>query len=133
MHTTSGLYTVYNLKFIIFGVNVFSVLSWVFTCILWGMCARCDVDINLAEIKRQCSRLKRKSNKTILTSKEFLNKHTLNLSGRERKSLTLMDRPIRVAILQCGMVGVNSTDTVLSGSFTCSEIRIWRMNGKVTY
>lgn len=29
-----------------------------------------------------------------------------------------MDRPIRVAILQCGMVGVKATATVLSGSLT---------------
>lgn len=46
---------------------------------------------------------------------------TLNLSGRERSSLTLMERPMRVAMLQCGMVGVNSTDTVLSASFTCGN------------
>lgn len=45
--------------------------------------------------------------------------HTLNLFGRQRSSLTLMDRPMSVAMLQWGMVGVNSMSTVLSASFTC--------------
>lgn len=45
--------------------------------------------------------------------------HTLNLFGRQRSSLTLIDRPMSVAMLQWGMVGVNSTSTVLSPSFTC--------------
>lgn len=44
--------------------------------------------------------------------------HTLNLSGRERSSLTLIDRPMSVAMLQWGIVGVNSIPTVLSASFT---------------
>lgn len=43
---------------------------------------------------------------------------TLKRWGRDRRSLTLMDRPIRVAMLQCGMVGVKATATVLSGSLT---------------
>ena len=43
---------------------------------------------------------------------------TLNLSGRERSSLTLIDRPMSVAMLQWGIVGVNSTPTVLSASLT---------------
>lgn len=45
-------------------------------------------------------------------------KLTLKRWGRDRRSLTLMERPIRVAILQCGMVGVKATATVLSGSLT---------------
>lgn len=43
---------------------------------------------------------------------------TLNRWGRDRRSLTLMERPISVAMLQCGMVGVKATATVLSGSLT---------------
>lgn len=43
---------------------------------------------------------------------------TLNLSGRERSSFTLIDRPMSVAMLQWGMVGVNATLTMLSASFT---------------
>lgn len=46
---------------------------------------------------------------------------TLKRWGRDRRSLTLMDRPISVAILQCGMVGVKATATVLSGSLTWLE------------
>lgn len=46
---------------------------------------------------------------------------TLKRWGRDRRSLTLMDRPIRVAMLQCGMVGVKATATVLSGSLTWLE------------
>lgn len=45
--------------------------------------------------------------------------HTLNLFGRQRSSLTLIDRPMSVAMLQWGMVGVNSTSTAFSPSFTC--------------
>lgn len=48
---------------------------------------------------------------------------TLNLSGRDRINFTFMERPINVAMLQWGMVGVNSTATVLSASFTC-----WKPN-----
>lgn len=48
---------------------------------------------------------------------------TLNLSGSDLISFTFMDRPISVAMLQCGIVGVNSTATVLSASFTC-----WKTN-----
>lgn len=56
----------------------------------------------------------------ILKKDATINKiHTLNLFGRQRSSLTLMDRPMRVAMLQWGMVGVNSMSTVFSGSFTC--------------
>lgn len=43
---------------------------------------------------------------------------TLKRWGRDRRSLTLMDSPMRVAMLQCGMVGVKATATVLSGSLT---------------
>lgn len=53
---------------------------------------------------------------------------TLKRWGRDRRSLTLMDRPISVAILQCGMVGVKATATVLSGSLTWLErwdVRRW--------
>lgn len=32
-----------------------------------------------------------------------------------------MERPISVAMLQCGMVGVKATATVLSGSLTCVD------------
>lgn len=46
---------------------------------------------------------------------------TLKRWGRDRRSLTLMDRPIRVAMLQCGIVGVKATATVLSGSLTWLE------------
>lgn len=45
--------------------------------------------------------------------------YTLNRFGRHRSSLTLIDRPMSVAMLQWGMVGVNSMSTVLSASFTC--------------
>jgi len=38
---------------------------------------------------------------------------TLNLGGSILRSLTRIDRPISVAILQCGIVGVNSIDTRL--------------------
>lgn len=33
----------------------------------------------------------------------------------------MMERPISVAMLQCGMVGVKATATVLSGSLTCVD------------
>lgn len=36
---------------------------------------------------------------------------TLKRGGRDRRSFTLMDSPISVAILQCGIVGVNSMPT----------------------
>lgn len=45
----------------------------------------------------------------------------LNLSGSDLISFTFMDRPISVAMLQCGIVGVNSTATVLSASFTLTR------------
>ena len=38
--------------------------------------------------------------------------------GRERRSLTRKQSPIRVAMEQCGMVGVKYTCTVLSVSDT---------------
>lgn len=48
---------------------------------------------------------------------------TLNLWGRHHISLTWMQRPIRVAMLQWGIVGVNSTVTRLPESFTCNTIK----------
>lgn len=53
--------------------------------------------------------------------RKHLHALTLNLSGRDLISFTLIERPISVAMLQCGMVGVNSTETVLSVSLTCYE------------
>ena len=47
--------------------------------------------------------------------------NTLNLEGRALSSLTRTDRPIRVAILQWGMVGVICTFTVFFWSSTCRE------------
>lgn len=38
---------------------------------------------------------------------------TLKRGGSERNSLTLIDRPINVAMLQCGIVGVKLTNTSL--------------------
>lgn len=46
--------------------------------------------------------------------------------GRDRRSLTLIDRPISVAMLQCGMVGVKATATVLSGSLTWVDKGDWK-------
>ena len=48
---------------------------------------------------------------------------TLNRSGSDLNSCTCMARPIRVAMLQCGMVGVNMMVTVLLLSLTsmCSS------------
>lgn len=43
---------------------------------------------------------------------------TLNLRGKERISLTEMDKPISVAIEQCGIVGVKVTFISFSSSFT---------------
>lgn len=43
---------------------------------------------------------------------------TLNRRGRARRSLTLIDSPISVAILQWGIVGVKWTMTQLSLSLT---------------
>ncbi len=37
---------------------------------------------------------------------------SLYFLGRERRSLTVMESPIKVAIEQCGIVGVNVTVTV---------------------
>ena len=41
------------------------------------------------------------------------------LGGSDLNSLTLMDRPMRVAMLQWGMVGVKSTETALLTLSTC--------------
>lgn len=38
---------------------------------------------------------------------------TLNLGGSERNNLTRIDKPINVAMLQCGIVGVKLTNTSL--------------------
>lgn len=38
---------------------------------------------------------------------------TLNVDGKHLSSFTLMDKPIKVAMLQCGIVGVKSTLTNL--------------------
>ena len=43
---------------------------------------------------------------------------TLNRAGKERNSSTRIDKPMRVAILQWGMVGVKYTFNVLPTSFT---------------
>lgn len=42
----------------------------------------------------------------------------LKRGGRHHKSRTLIDSPISVAILQCGIVGVNKTLISLSESLT---------------
>lgn len=52
---------------------------------------------------------------------------TLKRWGRDRRSLTLMDKPIRVAMLQCGMVGVKATATVFSGSLTWLGVGGWNV------
>ena len=51
-------------------------------------------------------------------------KITLNLGGRDLNSFTLIDRPIRVAMLQCGIVGVKTTFTFPfeSSTATCSNL-----------
>ena len=51
-------------------------------------------------------------------------KITLNLGGRDLNSFTLIDRPIRVAMLQCGIVGVKTTITFpfVSSTATCSNL-----------
>ena len=58
-----------------------------------------------------------------LTDSEWAS-FTLNLDGKARRSLTLIDNPINVAILQCGIVGVNSITTAFSSSFTCLTVKI---------
>lgn len=70
--------------------------------------------------KRKRKTLAGKINKNKQTN---MRRHTLNLSGRERSSFTLMDRPMSVAMLQWGMVGVNSMPTVLSASLTWTQCR----------
>lgn len=64
-------------------------------------------------------RRKKESSKMGCRLKNMSCFHTLNLLGRQRSSLTLMERPMSVAMLQWGMVGVNSMSTVLSPSLTC--------------
>jgi hypothetical protein len=44
--------------------------------------------------------------------------HTLNLRGSARRSRTLTDNPISVAMEQCGIVGVNWTSTLFFTSST---------------
>ena len=61
------------------------------------------------------------------------NIHTLNLGGKDRSNFTLIDNPMSVAILQWGIVGVNTTLTLLCSSSTdtscsfttsnCSSVR----------
>jgi hypothetical protein len=48
----------------------------------------------------------------------------LNLGGRDLKSLTRIDSPIKVAILQCGIVGENSIFTLLASSSTCNKRKL---------
>jgi uncharacterized membrane protein YjjB (DUF3815 family) len=47
---------------------------------------------------------------------------TLNLEGKLRSNLTLIDKPMRVAMLQCGIVGVNSIITLLALSSTSTLV-----------
>lgn len=82
------------------------------TCFLGSVRPRSDVNINLRADKKESSKVGRRL-------KNMWCFHTLNLLGRQRSSLTLMDRPMSVAMLQWGMVGVNSMSTVLSPSLTC--------------
>ena len=61
------------------------------------------------------------------------NIHTLNLGGKDRSNFTLIDNPMSVAMLQWGIVGVNTTLTLLCSSSTdtscsfttsnCSSVR----------
>lgn len=44
---------------------------------------------------------------------------TLNLDGKHRNSFTRMDKPINVAMLQCGIVGVYRTWIVFLSLSTC--------------
>jgi len=48
----------------------------------------------------------------------MITQQTLNLDGKVRSNFTRMQSPIRVAMLQCGIVGVNSTTTSFIQSCT---------------
>jgi hypothetical protein len=50
---------------------------------------------------------------------------TLNLAGSVRSSLTRIHRPIKLAILQCGIVGVISTSTDETGKAGSSVTLMW--------
>ena len=86
------------------------------------MCPWTDQNINLKIIQCISSQLlfhKGQINLIVVAALLDPNSRlTLNRAGSALSSLTRMDSPMRVAMLQCGMVGVKNTVTVLSESFT---------------